>query len=362
VDRFRVLGSSFAMILTLAPYIAQFILASYVATFMFYEDGLAPFSSRDFLWVVLVQMCVQSLTDPFAAFMFKSLNSRFLIAFGTLATASVTFSLLFAKTTFSFAVTMVSVAPLGYSLLNFTALMSLWEWVGPTRRGLVTGLISMARIVSISVMIVIEMTVLNNKGIIIDKKSLYPEAMVHRLNMFIYVAGSTQVFLGLVTMFTFKRNQVQVDREGRYREELAKMNPAKRQELRDLLTKSNSEDMAIEFLTNPYTHDYLSHIQLYDVLYTKQFYLLFFTDMCVSFFAFLTLIISVSQLNSPTLFKDGQTRYMIFSAIIGGSVAAQPLIGWLFDSVKSIRVMSLANILTLICTGVCTSVFGVRSY
>ena len=99
------------------------------------------------------------------------------------------------------------------------------------------------------------------------------------------------------------------------------MNPGKRQELRELLTKSNSEDMAIEFLTNPYTHDYLSHIQLYDVLYTKQFYLLFVTDMCVSFFAFLTLIISVSQLNSPLLFKDGQTRFMIFSAIIGGSVA-----------------------------------------
>ena len=140
--------------------------------------------------------------------MFKSLNSRFLIAFGTLATASVTFSLLFAKTTFSFAVTMVSVAPLGYSLLNYTALMSLWEWVGPNRRGLVTGLVSMSRVVSISLMIVIEMTLLNNKGLITDEHSLFPKSMVKKLKMFIYLSGSIQVFLGMVTMFTFKRNQV----------------------------------------------------------------------------------------------------------------------------------------------------------
>ena len=61
-------------------------------------------------------------------------------------------------------------------------------------------------------------------------------------------------------MFAFKRNSVQVKREERYRRELSMMDSVYRKTLRQTLIDSNSEDMSNEFMVNPYTKDYLSHI------------------------------------------------------------------------------------------------------
>ena len=184
------------------------------------------------------------------------------------------------------------VGPLACSILFYTSLMSLWEWVGPSRRGLATGLITMSRSIAISVMIVFEMTLLNNQGIITSKDGgLYPEEMVKSLQLYIYIFGGTQLFLGFVSMLTFKRNKVMVKREERYRRELALMEPIHRQMLRQSLMDSNSEDMSVEFMVNPVSGDYLTHIQLSDVLYTKQFYVMWITDLSVSFLAYLSMLI-----------------------------------------------------------------------
>ena len=235
---------------------------------------------------------MQSLTDPFAAFIYKNLNSKILIIFGTLSILTTTLAVLWAKTTFSLAITMSIVGPLACSILFYTSLMSLWEWVGPSRRGLATGLITMSRSIAISVMIVFEMTLLNNQGIITSKDGgLYPEEMVKSLQLYIYIFGGTQLFLGFVSMLTFKRNKVMVKREERYRRELALMEPIHRQMLRQSLMDSNSEDMSVEFMVNPVSGDYLTHIQLSDVLYTKQFYVMWITDLSVSFLAYLSMLI-----------------------------------------------------------------------
>ena len=95
------------------------------------------------------------------------------------------------------------------------------------------------------------------------------------------------------------------------------------------------------------------------MLYTKQFYVLFVTDMCVSFYTFLTLIISLSQFSSPALFPDGKSRYLLLSAILSGSIIIQPTVGLLFDSVNSIRVMGFGSILAMVVTAGGTVVCGV---
>ena len=53
---------------------------------------------------------------------------------------------------------------------------------------------------------------------------------------------------------------------------------------------------------------------------------------------------------------------MIFSAIIGGSVAIQPIVGWAFDSVKSIRLMNFVNILVMIGLSISVAILGPRTY
>jgi hypothetical protein len=136
------------------------------------------------------------------------------------------------------------------------------------------------------------------------------------------------------------------------------MEPAHRRLLRQSLSDSNAEDMSIEFMVNPINGDYLTHIRLSDVLYTKQFYVLWVTDMIVAFATFICLIIVTTQINSQSLFEDGQVRYMFFAAIIGGSVALQPIIGWFYDQVASIRVMNFVNILIMFCLATSVAIFG----
>jgi hypothetical protein len=93
------------------------------------------------------------------------------------------------------------------------------------------------------------------------------------------------------------------------------------------------------------------------VIYTKQFYILFFTDFSVSFFAYLSLLIVTSQLN--TIFDDANYRYIIFSAILGGSVALQPVIGYLFDFFQSLRIMNFINIAAMSSIAFAVSALGV---
>jgi hypothetical protein len=68
------------------------------------------------------------------------------------------------------------------------------------------------------------MTLLNSQALIVDTQGLYPHDIVDKFKIFIYVSGATQVFLGLITVFGFHRNSVQVEREERYRKEFIKMN------------------------------------------------------------------------------------------------------------------------------------------
>ena len=124
--------------------------------------------------------------------MFKILpNTKLLIAFGILATTSATFSLMFAHNAQELALSMATVGPLGYSLLNLTAILSLWEWVGPQRRGLATGLVSMVRVIAVSVVLVFEMTLLNNKGVVVSKEGLFSRQIFERFKLFIWICGGT---------------------------------------------------------------------------------------------------------------------------------------------------------------------------
>jgi hypothetical protein len=98
------------------------------------------------------------------------------------------------------------------SILYYSAMMSLWEWVSPRNRGLATGLINTARVVSILLMLIFELGLLNRDGIITNN-NVYPRAIIDNFKTFLAIFGSIQAFFMLTTMVFYKRNEITVVKE-----------------------------------------------------------------------------------------------------------------------------------------------------
>ena len=102
---------------------------------------------------------------------------------------------------------MSTCAPMAYSILYYTALMSLWEWVSPRKRGLVNGIITMTRVFSILLMLIFELGLLNSDGLLTNK-NVYPRAIIDNFTVFLTIFGSIQAFFMFFTMIFYKRNDI----------------------------------------------------------------------------------------------------------------------------------------------------------
>ena len=49
----------------------------------------------------------------------------------------------------------------------------------------------MVRVIAVSVVLVFEMTLLNNKGVVVSKEGLFPRQIFERFKLFIWICGGT---------------------------------------------------------------------------------------------------------------------------------------------------------------------------
>jgi len=209
-------GGSLAMILACAPFCAEIMLAGYFGTYIYYEDGLKEFTSINAMFMILIQIGAHVFTDPIAAFMFKRLNGKLMVTLGYALLLLCMATMLFAKTSTTYILAMCGLVPMATSILQFTAFMSLWEWVSPNKRGLVTGAVNMFGVLAMALVLIFELTIINRNGLVADD-TLYPKTIVEQFKKFILIFAAVQAVFGLFSIFVYQRNDASVIRENGYR-------------------------------------------------------------------------------------------------------------------------------------------------
>jgi hypothetical protein len=74
----------------------------------------------------------------------------------------------------------------------------------------------MFSILSMTIMLIFELTLINRAGLIAEHQ-LYPETIVQQFKRFIMIFGSIQIILGGFAVLAFTRNEAVVTRETRQR-------------------------------------------------------------------------------------------------------------------------------------------------
>ena len=124
----------------------------------------------------------------------------------------------------------------------------------------------------------------------------------------------------------------------------------------------NKDKEDFVYIVNPVTDKFLDAITWKHALYTKQFWFLAFTEMSVSFFKVLCIIALCSVANQiPAENTDMNDWRFVFTCVfLSVAFFLMILWGYIFDRVRSLRVVLVILISSMACFSLTIPIFTVR--